>query len=1128
MIQTIIRFSVRNKLMVFLFTATVAAFGVFSLTRISIGATPDVTNNQVQVVTTSRNLSTLDVEKFLTYPVEMEMAKLPGVEEIRSVSKSGLSVVTVVFEESMGTYLPRQLIAEKIESASEKIPEGFGKPSMRPLSTGLGEIYQYTLEVEPGYEEQYNGMELRTIQDWMVKHQLSDIEGVVEVNTRGGHLKQYEVAVDPSRLKTLDVTLEQVFEAVSENDIVAGGGHIERSGQSYFVRGEGLVENLEDIRHIVVDKNDDSPVLVKDVGEVRLGHAKRYGATTGNGDGEKVMGEVMMLKGANQNAVINRVKERVEEVQATLPEGVYINPFVDRSELIDRTTSTITENLVLGALIVIFVVGLLLGSWRSGLVVACIIPLSLLFALSMMYLTGVDANLMSLGAIDFGIIISGAGIMVEYISYKIRVRREGLLKLEADKRLRARDALTIDGASKMMKSAVFGQIIIIMVLIPVLTMGGVEGKMFRPMALTFSFALIGAIIFGFTFVPAVSSLFIKSPSRDSRTISDRLMAFFYKLYEPTIDWALSHKRTVIVAAAFLLGGTTLIFNRMGSDFLPTLDEGNFVIQPVLKTGTSMSETIDMMTRIEEIAGSFPETRQVVSRIGAAEVPADPRSMEETDVIITLNDKDTWETASSKEELADKYKERIQADIPDIEIEFIQSIEMRFNELITGIKTDLAINVFGDDMDELNKYGQEIRELMEKVPGAADIVLEKTTGLSEMMIRYQRKKLASYGLNVSDVNKVVQAAITGSSAGTVYEGERRFDLVVKYQENARESFEDLRDTDISLPGGGRIPLREVADIEYDKGPARISRDNTRRRIVVGVNVRGRDLESVVDDARELIENEVDLPPGYYVEYGGQFKNLQSARQRLTVVVPIALLLIFILLHFAFRDFRLALLVFSTVPLSAVGGVLLLWIRGMPFSISAGVGFVVLFGVSVLNGIVLIEHYCELKQSGMDNLRERVLKGAKQRLRPVLLTAASMIFGFFPMAFSSSAGTELQRPLATVVIGGLVTATLLTLVVLPVLYCLMEKASKYTYRVMPDWLPLLLLFFVPIGMEAQQLDFRDEAAEMPLENNSGIRATKVKVEPASGREVFEESKAIYISDQTRNAGLKEQFRLLEIHS
>ncbi|MGQ1890426.1 efflux RND transporter permease subunit [Thermophagus sp. OGC60D27] len=1061
MIDAIVSFSVRNKLMVFLFTATISAFGIFSLTHLPIGATPDVTNNQVQIITTSRNLSTLDVEKFLTYPVEMEMANLPGVKEIRSISKFGLSVVTIVFDENMGTYLPRQLIAEKIVSAAENIPDGFGKPFMGPVSTGLGEIYQYTLEVKPEFKDRYSPMELRSIQDWIVKRQLSGIEGVVEVNTWGGQLKQYEVAIDPSRLQALNLTLEQVFEAVRDNNSVAGGSYLERTGKSYFVRAEGLIENLEDIRNIVIAHNKGNSIRVRDVADVRFGHANRFGAITGNGDGEKVMGQVMMLKGANPKAVIERVKERVAQIQQSLPEGVYINPFLERSKLIGRTTTTIAENLILGALIVIFVVVLLLGSWRSGLVVASVIPLSLLFALSLMYITGVDANLMSLGAIDFGIIIDGAVIIVEYISFKVKVHSSGLLKLSRREQLNACDALSVEGTSRMMKSAVFGQVIIIIVLIPILALSGVEGKMFRPMALTFSFALLGAMVFGFTFVPAVSAYFIRPTVQKKRSISDRLMDFLNKMYAPSIDWALSHKLSVLTMALVVFLGTLIVFNRMGSEFVPTLDEGDFVIQPVLKTGTSLGRTIEIMTRIEKIVRSFPETQQVVSRIGAAEVPTDPMSMEETDVIVTLKPKKDWTSAHTKDELVDRYKEKIMSKIPGIELEFTQPIEMRFNELITGVRADLAIKVFGDDLEELNRKGQQIKLLMEQVPGAADVVLEKTAGLPEMRVEYNRQKMASLGLNIADVNQLVSIAFAGATAGTVYEGERRFDLVVRLHEMARNSLANLENIAVALPGGGTIPLKEVADIEMTKGPAQISRDNTRRRIVVGVNVRGRDLQSVVEDAQKIINEKVELKPGYYIEYGGQFENLNSARNRLMVVVPIALILIFIMLHFAFGRIGPAILVFSSIPLSSIGGVLLLWLRGMPFSISAGVGFIALFGVSVLNGIVLIDYYSELKKGGMNDLRERVLTGARQRLRPVLLTATSTAFGFLPMAFSTGAGAEVQRPLATVVVGGLVTATLLTLIVLPVLYCLMENKQMRRRILIPDQLAslALVLAFMP---------------------------------------------------------------------
>ncbi|MFA5476356.1 MAG: CusA/CzcA family heavy metal efflux RND transporter [Bacteroidales bacterium] len=1095
MIESLVRFSVRNKLMVFLFTLTIVGFGLFSLSHIPIGAVPDVTNNQVQVITTSRNLSTADVEKFLTYPVEIEMANLPGVQEIRSVSKFGLSVVTIVFDEGMGTYLPRQLIAEKIASASENIPEGFGTPFMGPVSTGLGEIYQYTLDVKPGYEDRYSPMDLRTIQDWIVRRQLSGIPGVVEVNTWGGYLKQYEVALSPQKLRALNIPLEQVWQAVSKNNSVAGGGYIEKNDQSYFVRGEGLVGSLEDIENIVLDNRDGIPVYVKDVGEVHFGYANRFGAITGNGEGEKVLGQVMMLKDANSNDVIERVKTRVAEVSTSLPEGVYINAFLDRSELISRTTFTIAENLILGSLIVIFVVVLLLGNWRSGLVVASIIPLSLLFALSMMYIFGVDANLMSLGAIDFGIIIDGAVIIVEYIAFKIHSNRSGLLKLEKEVRQEELDTISAKAATKMMRSAIFGQIIIIIVFIPILSLTGVEGKMFRPMALTFSFALIGAMILGFTYVPAVSALFIKPTRKTQATWSEKLIAFIYKLYQPTINWALENKRTVILFAGVLVVATILIFSRMGAEFVPVLDEGDFVIQPVLETGTSLSKTIEIMTQIEKIVKTFPEVRQVVSRIGAAEVPTDPMSMEETDVIVTLIPKKQWKTVATKDALADEIKERIHRELPDVELEFTQPIEMRFNELITGVRADLAIKIFGDDLQLLSQKAAEIKMLMEQVPGAADIVMEKTTGLPQMTVRYRRNDVARYGLNVADLNRIVSAAFAGIKAGTVFEGERRFDLVVRYREDARQDLTQLRNTYVPLPNGTQVPLRELADINYTEGPAKISRDNTRRRIVVGVNVRGRDLESVAEDANRIISQNVSLPPGYSVEYGGQFENLRSARNRLMVAVPVALVLIFIMLHFAFGSFREAMLIFTAVPLSIVGGVLLLWIRGMPFSISAGVGFIALFGIAVLNGIVLLEHFKELKAEGMTTLKERVLTGTKQRLRPVLLTASAAALGFLPMAISTNAGAEVQRPLATVVIGGLVSATLLTLVVLPVLYCIMERPRKRrTGRFSWFFVLSLSLIALPAIANAQKEVSLDQALEIALQNNAGYKASALAADQA----------------------------------
>ncbi|HSP82350.1 MAG TPA: CusA/CzcA family heavy metal efflux RND transporter, partial [Gillisia sp.] len=1041
MLSKIIKFSLENKLIILLFTAFVAGYGIFSLTQIPIGAVPDITNNQVQVITTSQNLSTQDMEQFITYPVELEMANLPGVMEIRSVSKFGLSVVTIVFEDKMGTYLPRQLIAEKIVAAAQNIPEGFGTPEMGPITTGLGEIYQYILDTKPGYEDRYSATELRTIQDWVVKRQLSGIPGVVEVNSWGGKLKQYEVAINSEKLMAMNITAVEVFTALEKNNSVTGGGYIERVNQAYFIRGEGLVTSLEDIENIVVTSIGSSPVYIRDIAKVGFGYATRYGAITGNGEGEKVLGQVMMIKDGNSKQVIEAVQERVANISESLPEGVYINGFLDRSILIGKTTFTITENLVLGCLIVIFVVVLLLGNLRSGLVVASVIPLSLLFALSLMYIFGVDANLMSLGAIDFGIIIDGAVIIVEFIAFKITGQKDELLKLNKADRKIYQDKITYTGATKMMNSAVFGQLIILIVFIPILSLSGVEGKMFRPMALTFSFALIGAMIMCFTYVPVMASMFLRPSNLSDRNISVRLMKFLTRIYEPSIKWAMASKKLVLGIAGLILVISIYIFTTMGGEFVPTLDEGDFVIQPVLKTGTSLSETIKITTQIENILlDNFPEVDQVVTRIGAAEVPTDPMSMEESDVIITLKPRKEWVSAESKDELADKFKEAL-AVIPGMDVEFTQPIEMRFNELITGVRADIAIKVFGEDLTVLSDKAHEIERLIRNVEGAADIIVEKVEGLPQMNVKYDRSKIARYGLNISDLNDLISMGFAGRTVGSVFEGEKRFDLVVRLDAEKRVDIASLENLYVDIPQGGKIPLSELAEITYQTGAAKISRDDTRRRIVVGINVRNRDLQSVVDDIQKIIKDNVQLPTGYSITYGGQFENLQSARDRLLIAVPVALILIFILLYFAFKSVKEALIIYSAIPLAAVGGILLLWIRDMPFSISAGVGFIALFGIAVLNGIVLIEHYKELKHEGMKHGDELIIKGAKDRLRAVLLTASAAALGFLPMAISTNAGAEVQRPLATVVIGGLVSATFLTLMVLPVLYSIFGDTHRH---------------------------------------------------------------------------------------
>ncbi len=1095
MLSNIIQFSIKNKLFIFLFISLIVGFGIYSLTQIPIGAVPDITNNQVQVITTSKNLSTQDIEQFVTYPVELEMSNLPGVKEIRSVSKFGLSVVTIVFQESLGTYLPRQLIAEKLIAVRENIPEGFGSPEMGPITTGLGEIYQYILDVKPEYKDKYSAMDLRTIQDWIVKRQLSGINGVVEVNTWGGYLKQYEVAINPSRLNAMNITINDVYTALEKNNSIAGGGYIEKTNQSYFIRGEGLMSSLSDIENTVVINRNNSPILIKDVAKVGFGAAMRFGAITANGEGEKVLGQVMMLKGGNSKKVIEDVHERVASIEKSLPKGVYINGFLERSELIEKTTFTVYENLVLGSLIVIFVVVLLLGNWRSGLLVASVIPLALMFTLGMMYIFGVDANLMSLGAIDFGIIIDGAVIIVEFVAFQITSKRTELKALNKIQAQDVRDDITFSSASKMMSSAIFGQLIILIVFIPILTLGGVEGKMFRPMAMTFSFALIGAMILGLTYVPAMASLVLKPTKLSDKNISVRLMNFLLRIYEPSIRWALRAKKVIVGGALVILAISFYIFSTMGAEFVPTLDEGDFVIQPVLKTGTSLKKTIEITTKIEQILKKFPEVKQIVSRIGAAEVPTDPMSMEESDVIITLKPKGEWTSAKTKDELADKFKEAL-AIIPNMEVEFTQPIEMRFNELISGVRSDIAVKIYGDDLSILNKKANEIKKAISDIEGAADITVEKTAGLPQMNVQFNRAKIARYGLNISDLSEVVSMGFSGHVAGSIFEGEKKFDLVLRLDKSIRKDIDDLRNLYVDLPNGGKIPLSEVASITYKKGAAKISRDDTKRRVVVGINVRDRDLQSVVEDIKRSIESKVKIPVGYSLTFGGQFENLQSAKDRLAIAVPIALILIFILLFFAFKSVTEALIIYSAIPFASVGGILFLWIRGLPFSISAGVGFIALFGIAVLNGIVLIEEFKELKHKGMNTDDELIVFGAKSRLRAVLLTALAAALGFLPMAISNGAGAEVQRPLATVVIGGLVTSTLLTLMVLPVLYAIFDskRERKRFHLKSKNVITVLLIFVSLIGFAQQKSYSLNDLQQTAFEHNSEIKALELSIQKA----------------------------------
>lgn len=1096
MINNIISFSIKNKLIIGLLTLTLIFVGLWSVTKVPLDAVPDITNNQVQVITQAPNLGTEDIEQFVTYPVEVSMANLPGVTEIRSVSRFGLSVVTIVFEDDMETYLPRQLVAEKFTKVKEEIPNGFGVPEMGPISTGLGEIYQYTLEVEPKFRNKYSATDLRTMQDWIVRRQMAMVPGVVEVNAFGGDIKQYEVAIDPEQLKAMEVTIIDVFNALESNNANTGGAYIEKDHLANFIRGEGLIRSLSEINDIVVKNVNGIPLTIGDVGKVQFGKGVKYGSLTKDGLGEVSGGMILMLKGASSNDVVEAVRERMKEIQKSLPEGVSIQPFLDRSKLIAKTTGTVSQNLIEGALIVIFVLVFLLGNWRGGLIVASTIPLSLLFAFILMNVFGVWANLMSLGAIDFGIIIDGAVIIVEgtvFLLYSKIKNTTSLKNITSE----YRDNITYEASSKMMNSAFFGQLIILIVFIPILALQGVEGKMFQPMALTFMFAMIGVMILCLTYVPMMSALFLRVNSEKKKTWGDKFVYWLEGVYERSLSKTFKREKLIGASAIFLLGLATFTFSKMGGEFVPQLDEGDLAFHAILKPGSSLTETIETTTKIEKIIKSkFPEVEHVLSRIGVAEVPTDPMPMDIADCFIILKPQSEWVSASSKEDLINQIKEAVEV-VPGVNYEFTQPIEMRFNELLTGVREDLAIKLFGEDLDVLASKTEEIGKIVSSIEGVADMKVEATSGLPQITINYDRKKLAQYGLNVEDLNFYVEAAFAGGKAGVIFEGEKRFDLVVRLDEAHKKSIDNLKNLFVNLPNGSQLPLRELAEISYQPGPMQISRDNTNRRTYVGINVRGRDIQSVVDDIEKKLDANLNLPPGYYIRYGGAFENLERASQRLKIVVPIALGLIFLLIFFALKSFKQSLMIYMAIPLAAIGGIFSLWLRGMPFSISAGVGFIVLFGVAVLNGLVLISGWNELKEEGVDNIDERIKLGAKRRIRPILLTALTDVLGFLPMAISTSAGAEVQQPLATVVIGGMISATLLTLFVLPILYRRIENKSKIKGVAVPV-IGLIFLFLLPTNiLNAQTKDSTsitsiEQAISIGLKNNGYVNSTKMNVQ------------------------------------
>lgn len=1099
MIERIIRFSIKNKFIIGLFVIALIGWGIYSLTRLPIDAIPDITNNQVQIISHAPSLATQEVESFITAPIEVAVANIPDIIELRSISRLGLSVVTVVFKDGVDVYWARQQLTERLKEAEDVIPPGIASIELAPISTGLGEIFQYRLAVTRGYKNKFDLMELRSIQDWIVRREMLGTPGVAEINSYGGYVKQYEIAVIPDQLRGLNLTLTDIFNALERNNENTGSAYIDKNPNAYFIRGIGLVKSLEDIGKIAIRNNDSGiPILVRDVANVRFGSATRYGAFVVDTT-EAVGGVVMMLKGANAHEVIDNVQERIASIQKSLPQGVTIEPYLNRSDLVGRAIGTVSRNLIEGALIVIFILVLLLGNIRAGLIVASVIPLSMLFAISMMNIFGVSGNLMSLGAIDFGLIVDGAVIIVESVVHRIFMSKHhhpGISRLSRQQM----DENVFESARRMMNSATFGQIIILIVYLPIMALVGIEGKMFRPMAQVVTFALIGAAILSLTYVPMASALFLSRKTEQKRNFSIALMDWMHRAFEPVIGYAMKHKLLVSLSSVLLFIISIFLFTRLGGEFIPQLEEGDLAAGVMTLQGGSLSHTVEMVEKANKILiENFPEIKHAVCKIGAAEIPTDPTPMETGDYIITLKDKGEWTSASTREELVAKMEEKL-IPLAGVKFEFQQPIQMRFNELMTGSKQDIAIKIFGDDLNTLSEKAGETEKIIRNIEGVADINVEKVTGLAQIQVTYNRYRLAQYGLSVEDVNRVLKAAFAGSQAGVVFDEEKRFGLVVRLDKDYRQDLEDVRNLSVALPGGGQIVFEQLADIELKSGTAQVSRENTKRRITIGFNVRNRDIQSVIAEVEQKLDQNIKLPAGYYVTFGGQFQNLEAARARLSIAVPVALLLILVLLFFTFHSVKQTLLIFSAVPMAAIGGVFALLIRGMNFSISAGVGFIALFGVAVLNGIVLISEFNRLEKDGVDDINERILKGLRTRLRPVIMTAAVASFGFLPMALSTSAGAEVQKPLATVVIGGLITSTILTLVVLPVFYTFFmsgnfkitpKKRSSGRIAVLLSILCYVISSNNAYSQKSRQVKL-EEAVRIALDSNLQVRSSSLSVQ------------------------------------
>ena len=1088
MLDKIIQFSIKNKFIILLFTLVLIAWGSYSIKQLPLDALPDVTNNQVQIITNAPTLASQEIEQLITYPLEQSLKTIPKIIELRSISRFGLSVVTVVFKDDVDIYWARNQIFQRISQAKENIPDYAGSPEMAPITTGLGEIYQYDVYAKKGYEDKYDATKLRTIQDWIIVPQLQGVEGVAEVATWGGKLKQFEIAVKPNTLKSLDVTITEIFEALEKNNQNTGGAYIEKDQMTYFIRGVGMATGSNDLENVVVKNRNGAPVLIRDVASVNEGYAMRYGAATKDGKGEIVCGMALMLKGENSKAVVDRVKERMVQINKTLPEGVVAEAFIDRGKLVENAIGTISKNLLEGALIVIFVLILFLGNLRAGLIVASVIPLSMLFAVILMNQFGVSGNLMSLGAIDFGIIVDGAVIIVEATMHHLQKlkRKKNLTQLEMDVEV-------YQSASKIRNSAAFGEIIILIVYLPILALVGTEGKMFKPMAMTVGFAVIGAFILSLTYVPMMSAMFLSKKTEHTENFSDKLIAWLEKIYTPFLDKALQIKKAVLGIAIGLFVMALLVFQNMGGEFIPTIEEGDLAINVTIMTGSSLTQTIETSTKCQKILkAKFPEIKTIVTKIGSGEIPTDPMPIESGDFIIVLKDKSEWSSAENWEDLANLMKEEIEV-IPGANIEVSQPIQMRFNELMTGSRSDIAIKIFGDNLEVLDEKAKELISKINNIQGVGDLKPDKVTGLPQITIKYDYDKIALYGLNITDVNKIIRSSFAGESAGKIYEESKRFDVVVRMNAENRSDISDVSNLFIPLPSGQQVPLYQVASVEYEQGPVQVSRENGKRRITIGLNVRGRDVKSVVEEIQQKLETNFELPAGYYITYGGQFENLVEANKRLSVALPIALGLIMVLLFFTFNSMKQALLIFTAIPLSAIGGVFALWMRGMPFSISAGIGFIALFGIAVLNGIVLISFFNQLKSEGITDPLQRVLIGTKTRLRPVLMTAAVASLGFLPMALSTSGGAEVQKPLATVVIGGLFSATLLTLIVLPILYLLVEKGFKKRKKMSNSIMTLIVLFISTFSFAQNSKPITlEQAITMAKTNNMDLKIADKEIE------------------------------------